>query len=362
MPNQLLLNSIKKVLDLVEELNKMSSEDLSSICLQYGKDNKALSREDMIQIILKEELSKEELDNYQAYLRYYYFTSFREQNKGINSLDRTITEIEKYYEEKANASREVRDASDKKRKVEISLINALPLVRLNIEYSNASRVYEEYIKARTRTGMKRASLSDEIDDLKRGNAFLRFIKKGAILAKEEEKSKFEINASKEVDSAYNEYVEGMKQYAKMLKQLFFKMLDNRDILEAVMLKRSINNDFSQESSYVVGHLYDIKVDEDIKEEIYSDFLQKANFDPEVELTGEIFYEAVKKYVGSYYEIMADRNKVRESRCVSRIREIVQEQRSIIEHMKETEKQVDLFSKEEEETLLMIYEQKKGIKK
>ncbi len=362
MPENKMFNNVRKVLGVVSELKNLGVEDLQDICSQYGKKTDNYSKDELIQIILKEELSAEEYDDYQKYLRYYYFIAFRENARGLSIIDETNTQLQDLYRVKEEASTQKRLAGDAKRRVELSTAYALPLVRLNIEYSHAERSFKDYIKVMTRTGMKRAKLSDELEDLKKKSILFRALKKGSIEAKQHEQAEFEVSASNEMDVAYKEYADGMKAYADILKELFFKMLDNRDVAEAILLYKGVSMDFDSPEAYTVGHLYETKLTEEQKEEIFEDFINTARFDPEVDLTGEIFFEAAKKYVARYYELMESRNSLKIARCVGAMEEIIKKQREVLDTMKTNQDQFDLYTSEEDKTLSLLYEEQGRIKK
>ena len=362
MPENRMFNNVRKVLAVVAELKNMSIEDLQEICMQYGKETSSSNKDELIQIILGEELSGEEYEDYQKYLRYYYFSAFRENAKGLSIIDETNAKLQDLYRVKEEASVQRRRAQDGKKKVELSTAYALPLVRLNIEYGHAERYFKNYIKVMTRTGMKRAKLSDELEALKKKNVLFRALIKGSIEAKEQEKAAFEVSASDEMDVAYNGYVEGMKAYADILKELFFKMLDNRDVAEAILLYKGVSMDFNTPEAYTVGHLYKVDLTSEQKEEIFNDFLNTARFDPEVDLTGELFFEAVNKYVARYYDLMESRNSLKIAKAVGAMDGIIKRQREVLDKMKANQGQVDLYTPEEDKTLSLLYEEQGRIKK
>jgi len=362
MSESIMFNNVRKVLSVAKELKSMNIEDLQDICMQYGNETNSSNKDELIQIILREELTKEEYEDYQKYLRYYYFIAFRENARGLSIIDETNAQLEDLYRVKEEANKQRRIASDSKRKVELSTAYALPLVRLNIEYSHAERSFKDYIKVMTRTGMKRAKLSDELEDLKKKNVLFRALKKGSIEAKEQEKKDFEVSASSEMDIAYNEYVEGMKAYAAILKELFFKMLDNRDVAEAVLLYKGISMDFNTPEAYTVAHIAKTDLTIEQKEEIFNDFISVSHFDPEVDLTGEIFFEAAKKYVARYYELMESRNSLKMAKCVGAMESIIKKQREVLNKIKTNQDQFDLYTPEEEKTLSLLYEEQGRIKK
>lgn len=361
MPDQELLKNVRKVLSIVDELKKMTDEDLRDICMQYGESTKG-TRDELVQRILKVEATDRELEDYQKYLRFYYFASFREQSKGLSSLDGYVSEIERLFEEKANCAHERRIAEEAERKMGLTVSNALPLVRLNIEYSHVESDYKAFIKVMTSTGMERAKLADELEELKRKNPLMRALKKGTIQAKEENKEAFEVKAKEEYDGAYQKYLDGMKAYGSILRELFYKMLDDREIAAAVLLYRSLPMDFSKPEAYKVQYISNPKITPEEKEAIFDEFLKFANFDPEVDLTGEMFYERVMKFVNQYYTIMASRNALKESNCVGKIREIVTQQRSVVDQMKKREEEVEVFDASQTESLTLIYEDSNRRKK
>ena len=361
MPDQELLKNVRKVLSILDELKNMSDDGLRDICMQYGEATKG-NRDELIQRILKVEATENELADYQKYLRFYYFASFREQAKGLSSLDANVSEIEKLFVEKANCARERRRAEEAERNMGLILSNALPLVRLNIEYSHVESDYKAFIKVMTSTGMERAKLADELEELKRKNPVSRFLKKGTIQAKEENKEAFEARAQKEFDGAYQKYTDSMKAYGSILRELFYKMLDDREIASAVLLYRNLPMDFTQPEAYQVQHISDPKITPEEKEAIFDEFLSFARFDPEVDLTGEIFYERVMKFVNQYHTIMASRNALKESNCVGKIKEIVTQQRSIVDQMKKREEEVEVFDASQTESLSLIYEDQHRRKK
>ena len=80
-----------------EKPRGMSLEDLKDICMQYGEDYSSNSKDELIRTIMEVELSHQELEDYEKYLKYYYFSVFREQMTGLSELDGYISQIEELY-------------------------------------------------------------------------------------------------------------------------------------------------------------------------------------------------------------------------------------------------------------------------
>ena len=68
---------------------------------------------------------------------------------GLSSLENSIVEIQGIYDKKKELSQEKKMVDSRKRMTELALIQALPLVRMNIEYSRAQRELKDYINRRT---------------------------------------------------------------------------------------------------------------------------------------------------------------------------------------------------------------------
>ena len=356
MPNNEMFKNIQKVLNLLNELRGMSVEVLKDICMQYGDDYSSDVKEELINTIMGEELSKQELEDYQKYLRYYYFTMFREQMTGLSQLDGYITDIEELYRKKNDYVQERGRALDRKRSVELRLSDALPLVRLNIEYSHVERSYNDFIKMMTKTGMKLASITETKEEIQRKGPIYRFLKKGTLADLTDEEVSFRQQRNHDLDEAYDGYLAVVKVYGEYLKEAFFKMLDNMDIAESVYLYTQLSMDFDSESAFKPGYASNHRFTEEEKEEIFNNFIQSANFDPEQNLTGEEFYEAVKKFVTKYYDVMESRLSLKQNQCNGAIREIVGKQRTVVDGMKKNQEELDIFTPEEQSTLSLIYQE------
>ncbi len=362
MADQMLLKDVKSVLRKIEEIKSLSDEELREECSIFMTLDSNTSREDMITSILNTELSPEEKANYNMYLRYYYFSTFREQNKGISALDEGLTQIEDLYKVKDASTREISDARDRKREALFAMNTALPLVRLNIEYSHVDSAYKRYINVRTKTGMKQAQLNEEYEKLDRSSTLMRFLKRKSINSLRKEKHEHALTSMIEENAEFDKYLDSLRKYAASLRELFYKMLDNDGIRMAVRLKQEMSNDFTKEEAYKVQFRSFDRLTLEEKEQIYNEFIETASFDPEAEVTGEIFFEAAKKFVVSYYDIMISRNERRQSECVSKIRNIVTEQKNIVNRLKDKEQQFDLFTEEEDRTLSLIGQESGSIKK
>lgn len=362
MPENQMFKNIQKVLNLITELRGMSLEDLKDICMQYGEDYSSNSKDELIRTIMEVELSHQELEDYEKYLKYYYFSVFREQMTGLSELDGYISQIEELYKIKHEAGLEENRAADRKRTLEFKLMDALPLVRLNIEYSHVESSYNSFIKVMTKTGMKLASITEAKEELQRKGLLMRFLKKGTIEDLERQEGSYREQRNHDMDEAYGSYVETVKGYGAYLKEAFFKMLDNREIAEAVYLFINIEMDFNKEEAYKLAYVNDCRFTDEEKEEIFNSFVKKADFDPERDVTGEMFYEAVKKFVSQYYDIMQSRLSLRQSKCVSSIKQLVGKQREIVDGMKKNQEEVGVFSPEDESTLSLIYHEEGRRKK
>ena len=362
MANQFLLKDVKNVLVRIEELKNLSDEELKDKCRLYTTLGENMSRDDMITTILTNILTPEEQASYNMYLRYYYFSTFREQNRGINALDESITQIEDLYKIKDASVREMSIAHDKKRETLLAMNTALPLVRLNIEYSHVDAAYKKYISFRTKTGMKQAQMNEEYDKLNGRSTVVRFLKKKSLDNLRKERDRFSLESTTKEIEEFDKYLDSLKVYANSLRMLFYQMLDHDGIRMAVRLKQDMSNDFTKEEAYKVQNRpYDRLTDEE-KEAIYEEFIENAHFDPEAEVTGEVFYEAARRFVISYYDIMIGRNERRQSECISKIRNVVNDQKNIVKRLKDKEQQFDLFTEEEDRTLSLVGQGTGSVKK
>lgn len=356
MPENGLFKNLQHVFSLIEELRAMSVEDLKDICMQYGEDNSTDIKDELIRTILNVELTPQEVEDYEKYLRYYYFIMFRDQMSGLSQIDGYITEIEDLYRVKNEAGSERLRASDRKRTVEFKLMDVLPLVRLNIEYSHVESRYDAFIKMMTKTGMELASITEAQEDIRKRGLIYSFLKKGKLEELGRKEDSYRAKRNQDLDSSYAEYVDVVKAYGSYLKAAFFKMLDNREIAEAVYLHTNLSNDFSSEEAYKLGYASNCKFTDEEKEKIFDEFIKDANFDPEQNLTGEMFYEAAKRFVTRYYDVMDARLSMRQSRCIQEIRELVGKERTIVDGMKQTREELGIFTPEEEATMSLIYKE------
>ncbi len=349
-----LLSNVKKALKLIEELKSMSVEDLKGILDQYGEDCHFTEKDDLIRCILSVELTDQEMKDYERYLKYHYHMLYKEHEEGILAVGGYIEQITELYRIKDVAGREENRARDKRRELTLHMNDALPLVRLNIEYSHAERALDDYIKIRTKKGLALGKMSDELDDMKSRSAVYRKLHQKEISEREEARDSFKESASLAIDAVYATYEEKVDDYYKYLKQAFFSMLDNRYVAEAVYLYKSISMDFSSEEAYKVGFAPGVKFTLEEKEEIFKDFLDFANFDPEINLTGDVFYNAALKFVCQYYKTIESRNDLRKARCIAEIRKIVELEKEVVDRMKSNQQEFDLITTEESKSLSLLY--------
>ena len=326
MIDEVMLKGVSKAFSIIKELNEMSFEDLVDICEQYGEKTNGLGKNELILLILKNELTSKEFSDYQKYVNY---CNFRQSMTSLDNLNSSIDQIQAIFKRKSELAMERNRAENAKREVEFALFNALPLVRLNISYSHVESDLDNYINKRTKSGMHIASLHDEIDYIKSKNLIYRILKKNKMENLEKEKHDVVTKALLENDSLYQKYVSTVKNYGNELKSMFYKMLDNRLIANSVYLYRNMEMDASKDDFYKLNHVYDAKFTLEEKEEIFEDFLASADFDPERDVTGPIFYEAVKKYVTKYYSVIASRISLKQSELIAQIKDIVKEQKETI---------------------------------
>jgi len=354
-----MLKSVRKALKIIEELQGMDLETLKDICSQYGEDFSSNSKDDLIRVILKIELSNEELEDYERYLKYQYFMLYKQHEEGIQSIDKYVDGIRELYSIKDQASREERTAQEKERKLQFALSDVLPLVRISIEYGHVERGLDDYIKVRTKTGLKLGKMRDEIDDMKARGLIYQRLNRKAIEKKEKTHDEYWEQASKEVREARVKYESIVGEFAKYFREAFYKLLDRREIAEAVQLYRTIPSNFEDPSVFKVQSLSNVRFEDEEKEEIYDEFIKFANFDPEEKLTAERIYDAVLRFVCQYYKVMASRNSLRQSNCVNAIREIVEKERQVVDSMKINQQQFyDLISDEAQTLSLTIEDGKK----
>ena len=326
MASETLLKNVQKAFELIKKRNEMSIEELNRICEQYGVEANGLEKSELILLILKKELNEQEFNDYQKYVRY---SNFRHSMSSLSALDDSVDQIQKIFERKYELSLEKNRADNGRRAVEFALINELPLVRLNIEYSHVKSAYDDYISRKASSGIKIASLSDELEHMKSKNMIYRFLNRGKIEDLRRKKHETRSAALEENDEMFTQYGKTVKAYVDMLREMFYKMLDDRLIANSVYLYRNLPMDTSQEDFYKVGSIQNVRFDLEEKERIFEDFLQDANFDPEREVTGTIFYDAVKKYVTKYYSIMEARLSIKQGSLVKEIKDIVDRQKGMV---------------------------------
>jgi len=325
MVDEKLLKNVQKAVNLINELNILSVEDLKNAAMQYGLDFNG-DKEEIVLSIVRKKLTVEEYEDYQKYVSY---LRFKRSMSNLSLLDESVDQIQRIFEEKYKMTSESNRADDQKREVELQFSGAMSLVRLNTEYAAVKKALDDYISKETKSGMKIASLSEKLEFINSRNIFYRFLHRGKAEDLEKKKHQTVVFSLIENEAAYKKYEATVKNYVSKLRELFYKMLDNRVIANAVYLYRTMPRDVEDENFYKVGNLSDIKFTLEEKEAIFDDFVKEANFDEEEHVTGPIFYEAVQKYVTKYYSIMKSRIAIKQSKLVKDIKKIVDGQKGLV---------------------------------
>jgi len=340
----------------LRKVNIIETGDYDDYLESLNINLRLLTNDQKKELFLIMYLNKEEYDAYQKFIYSQHNNPFYYV---IDELDKVTDRASELLNEKRKCKKTIRDAKKEKDNIKFELASVLPLVRLNILYSQFDSYWNKYIKLNTRVGMKRAKYIDEIEEKELKNVLYRMLCNGKIKELKSEFNKYNIESKDELDNARTEYIEAGKKYYLSLKEEFFKIFKSKILSKAIILNYNLilNTDINSDNFYEIEDIKDTKIKEELYDEIYSNFISFADFNEEIPLTGDIFYEAVLRYLYHYYDVIISRNEIKIARSMNEVREINSQQKELLNDIKELNLSslgfVDSFSKDESDTMALV---------
>lgn len=358
MVNEEMLKSVNKVLQKVDELSSL--ESLDYLIEQYGINCNGLTKKEIIDLILVNVLSLEE---YRYYKHYVLYEEQKKNNlliEAVGNIERITNETEVLYEKRRKLLQDKRWLEDHIRKIHLEL-RKVPIIRAKIQYGHVVNAFDNYLKAKVRAGLKETELSDNLKKMNSSNIIIRTMKKKKIDALSLELSEVCKIDEIRIKDFYSVYENEIKEYCKILKNLFNEMLKNNCIKNAAILTINMKYDdcygIGDFSNSVIPNLSSDVMNAVDLDDMYTKFIEIADFSPEDEITSELFYEKLEYFVTYYFKAKSGKAEWQSISILKDIQAMFVEQRSIIDDLSKYSYEISSqkeFSDDDKETFALIY--------
>ena len=358
MVNEEILKSINKVLQKVDELSSL--ESLDYLIEQYGINCNGLSKSQIVDLILSNLLSLEEYSYYKQYLSYEESMKESLLIDSVENLEKITVETDNLYERRRKLLQDKRWLDEHVRKIQLEL-RKVPIIRAKIQYGHVVNAFDNYLKAKVRAGLKETELSDNIQKITSKNIVVRTMKKKTIEALSLELSEVCKIDEIKIKDTYAIYEKEIKEYCKLLKQLFIDMLSNSCIKNAAIL--TINMKYNDcyklgdyEKSIIPNMSRDVMASVDL-DDMYTKFIEIADFSTEDEITSELFYEKLEYFVTYYFKARAGRAEWQAISALKEIQALFIEQKGIVTNLCQYSGDLKIqreFTEDEKDTFSLIY--------
>ena len=360
-----MLESVNETLKLIEELDSKTDIELREILKECVGTIDNLSRQEIINQILRSKLKPQDFMYYEKYLYYLQNQRVQEFSDSLDTLTDLSSKIDSIQQDKRRYHGISMQMSERANKTKMGLRN-IPMIRARIESSHVVSRKDDYVSKRTRVGMSRANIIEEMESIQKSGFIIRNLKKRKATLLKEKLQAYDKEHLKEVDENYELFAKEIKEYCNLLRELFYNMLKNRDVCVATMQATRLYNhtDIQYDEDDLGIKLPSAKEIEEVdKEVLYQAFLNFANFNnmSADDITAELYYEQLQKFVLYYINTIIGRMETKTNLANNEITTLCEEQKGVVNSLKSRQMILDVNSdltEDENETLSLLYSSKK----
>lgn len=359
MINEEMINSVKNTLNFLEDLSSKSDDELREIIKKNNLEGKHYERKEMIETIFKHFITGRDLAFYRKYLDYTRMRKAELMGSALDDLSNLTSQVDKCYAIRKEAmGRKVR-ALDNVSKLNKSMIG-VPFIRVSIAFSHVENRKSNYISLRTKDGMKRANIADEISDVKSRGVIVRAISARKVKRLQEQLQEHNKLSVPNVKKAYEEYTDEVKSYCDTLRQLFYDLLEDKVVRRGAYLSYKLVSQLGVNYEEEDLGLKEPTVEElkDLdKESIYLAFVKFANFPSADELDSKLFQTKLEEFIAYYDQTIANRAELKVSTMNGEVAILFNHQKAIVSDLmtsRDSYLRSNDFTEDEEDTYSLVY--------
>ncbi len=359
MIDEKMINSVKKTLSFLEELNQKNDSELKEIIKQNNLSGTHFERQEMLELIFKHFITGEDLKYYQRYLDYAKARNAEKIGVTLDSLNDLTGEINGIYQAR-KISIDLKNSAQKRiETLNRVLINA-PYIRASIAFSHVENRKDNFIHTRTIDGMGRAKYTDAISDIQRSGFIVRALKASKMKKLKAGLAEHNQTSLPNLDKAYQDYTDEVKKYCEVLRQLFYEFLDNMTIRRGAYMSHrlyaKIGVNLDEEDLGLKEPSPEELANID-KEELYKSFIDFAKL-PSLEiLPSELFKEKLIEFIIYYDQTIVNRANYKISNANNTVAQLFNKQKSIVSELITSRDNYigsTSFNEDEEDTFSLVY--------
>lgn len=357
MIDEKMLQGIKTTLNKIDEFKKQ--ECLGELLSSYSVDITVLKEHDIVDAIVKFLLSDNERFYYNQYTLYLKQRSISGVSNVINSLNDLTTQVEKFYEEKKEASEKISHINDIVRRIKIKM-HDVPLVRISTLYHHLENDYNRYSKATIKAGMDESRMSDTIYNIEHGSFLLRQLKTKELVKLKKELAAYKEKANAEIDERHEKYIRTREEYTDLLRNVIMELLRDDLFLNASLLSVNLLSDNkvqTEEDYFGIERVTKEDMKEASKKAIIDQFFIYFEEHNHEQYDAKTFARLLENFILHFYTVSISRLEGKKNKCLAEISKCFLKQK---EMMGELAQYQDVFcsdiimSKDETDTMSLVY--------
>lgn len=362
MVDELMLRDVNNILKKIEAVR--GGEDFDDFLLSCGLTRE--SNEDEInEAIVSGYMTERELTLYKRYVLYRKKQDLNNLVATIDSLNELTSTVSDNYEERAECIRISNLIRREISKVDVCLRD-VPNIRISTAYNGVKIDYRRYFDAYIKSGMDRATYTEGIDKIQKSGLVIRGLKFKKLKQLKQGLEDHNVFSKENVEYLYNQYIDTRDKYGSYLRKVIVDLLNkHKDLLNAALL--SLNTVFDLEIPIitngnglkVVDFSKEIPYDNEFIAAKIFEYFQKLDIS---EFDAIVFIESFRKFLLSFYNNELEILGKKDSKALTNIRNVFEEQKSLMRGLVLYKESVDLAQEGEEkdiaDTFALVYASKR----
>lgn len=362
MTDEKMMQSVASTLKFIESLKAKTDDELRKIVQENNIEILPMDRKKMLEALFEHFIVGEDLLYYKKYVALMRVKNAQLTGDTLDKLNSLIASISEEYERRKECNIRRNNALNNIDKIQREL-KFLPMIRASIAFSHVESSKERFISARTKDGMKRAKLTDEITDIKKKNIIIRALKAGKVKQLQAELNEHNELSGKNVEVVCKDFEKMVKEYCDVLRELFYEMLDNRVIQKSAYMSycliAKIGIDYTKED-LGIKIPSDSELKEMDKEKIYSTFIEFAKFPSAAELDSAMFVIKLREFATYYERTVASRAAYKVNVTNNEIARLFSLQKGLVQELvQQREQSEDTLWLDDEKAFTLVYANETG---
>lgn len=359
MVNEEMINSVKNTLNFLEDLSNKSDDELREIIKKNNLEGKHYERKEMIETIFRYFITGRDLAYYRKYLDYTRMRKAEVMGSALDDLSSLTSQIDERYVTRKEAMVRRTKALGNVAELNKRMIG-VPFIRVSIAFSHVESRKSNYISLRTKDGMKRANITDEISVVKSHGIIMRAINSRKVKRLQEQLQEHNKLSVPNVDKAYEEYSNEVKNYCDTLRELFYDLLEDKVVRRGAYLSYKLVSQLGinyeeEDLGFKEPTAEELKNLD--KESVYLAFVKFANFPSADQLDSKLFQTKLEEFIVYYDQTIANRADLKVSTMNGEVAQLFNQQKAIVSDLmtsRDSYLRSNDFTEDEEDSYSLVY--------